>query len=68
MTHLHTIPVKLGNKSYKIFIDEKFPFKLSSLIPKSHTYSKVFIITDKNVNNEFKIELDKLKKNSFMKK
>ena len=62
MTHLHTIPVKLGNKSYKIFIDEKFPFKLSSLIPKSHTYSKVFIITDKNVNNEFKIELDKLKK------
>ena len=63
MKHLHTIPVKLGDKSYKIFIDENFPFKLASLIPKSHVYSKVILITDKNVNNEFKIELDKLKKN-----
>ena len=60
MALISNLTVKLGKNSYKIVIDNNFPFKLKNNFTKIKGYSKIIVITDKTINNIFDNEIYKL--------
>ncbi len=57
MTLLSNLTVKLGKNSYKIIIENNFPFKLKNNFTKIKEYSKILVITDKTINSIFGKEI-----------
>lgn len=60
---IKTLKISTTNKSYPIIIGSNIFRNFNKFIKPYISSNKMFIITDKNINNLFKKELDRIKKN-----